>query len=222
MDDVNTGEDQSPLNLLVGEGKKFKTVEDLAKSKLAADDFINTLKTEKEGLESELTRLRVEVEKAKKTTTSETPNTTQSSVTEESLQALVDKVVSERERTKQRTINLSDAKKYLIDNFGDKAEDTLNDQAKSMGVTKEKLLEIASDTPALFKRLFPGTKSTTQDSTSGTTNTERLELNHTSDTSEYKSLSEARKKQGVGRFFSDPANWKKLVEAKKRELSQAS
>lgn len=216
MDEVN-GEDQSPLNSLVGEGKKFKTVEDLAKGKISSDAFIETLKREKEELESRLTSLQVEMEKQKKTS-SVTPNTTQS-VTEESIQALIDKSLSERERTTTRTRNLESAKKHLMDNFGERAEEHLQTQASSMGLTKEKLLEIASDTPAIFMRLFPVEKPKTQTTTSGTTNTETLEFNHNSDISEYKALTEARKKQGVGRFYSDPANWKKLVEAKKRELA---
>jgi hypothetical protein len=221
MDNVNLGEDQSPLSALVGEGKKYKTVEDLAKSRLEADRFIDTLKQEKNDLESRMTALQVEIEKQKKTTSPVTPNTPQS-VTEESLQALVDKALSDRERTVTRTRNLDDAKKYLMDNFGDRAEEILNSQATSMGISKDKLFEIASDTPVLFKRLFPSEKPKTQDPTSGTTNTEALEFNHTSETSEYKALSEARRKKGVGAFFSDPNNWKKLVEAKKKELSQAS
>jgi hypothetical protein len=217
MDDVN-GEDQSPLSELVGEGKKFKTVEDLARGKVSADHFIETLKREKEELESRLTGLQVEIEKRKKTENSVTPTTPQS-VTEESLQALIDKRLSEREATVTRTRNLENAKKHLMDNYGEKAEEVLVRQASSIGMTKEKLLEVASDTPALFMRLFPVEKPKNQNPTSGTTNTEALEFNQTSEVSEYKALSEARKKQGTGRFFSDPNNWKKLVEAKKRELA---
>lgn len=218
MDEVN-GEDQSPLNSLVGEGKKFKTVEDLAKGKISSDAFIETLKREKEELESRLTSLQVEMEKQKKTTSSVTPNTPQSITSEESIQALIDKSLSERERTTTRTRNLESAKKHLMDNFGERAEEHLQTQASSMGLTKEKLLEIASDTPAIFMRLFPVEKPKTQNPTSGNVNTETLEFNQNSDISEYKALTEARKKQGVGRFYSDPANWKKLVEAKKRELA---
>lgn len=220
MVDVN-GEDQSPLSELVGEGKKFKSVDDLAKGKVSADQFIETLKREKDELESKLTGLQVEIEKQKKTTV--TPTTTpQSSLTEESLQALIDKKLSEREVTATRTKNLDNAKKHLMDNYGEKAEEVLAKQASSIGVSKEKLFEIASDTPALFFRLFPVEKAKTQDSTSGTVGTESLELTNTSETSDYRALSEARKKMGVGKFFSDQSNWSKLVEAKKRELAEAS
>ena len=223
MDSV-TGEDQSPFDSLVGEGKKFKDKDALAKSVFHKDDFIETLKREKEELESRMTTLQVEIEKQKKTTGSVTPNTTQSGtskevVTEESIQALIEKVVSERETTATRTRNLQSAKKHLMDNFGERAEEHLQTQASSMGITKEKLLEIASDTPSIFMRLFPVDKPKTQNSTSGNVNTESLELNHTSDVSEYRALSDARKKMGVGNFFSDTSNWKKLIEAKKRELA---
>ena len=39
-----------PLQELVGEGKKFKSIEDLAKSKVEADRFIDKLKSENDAL----------------------------------------------------------------------------------------------------------------------------------------------------------------------------
>lgn len=57
--DVHEEVEESPLDLLVGEGKKFRTIEDLAKGKLEADRFIEQLK-------SELDELRKKSEEAEK------------------------------------------------------------------------------------------------------------------------------------------------------------
>jgi len=60
-DDVfstQTGDQTSKTSLeeLVGEGKKFKTVEDLAKGKLEADSFIAQLEGELKGVKGDLTK----------------------------------------------------------------------------------------------------------------------------------------------------------------------
>ena len=47
------GGEVNPLEQLVGEGKKYKSVEDLAKAYMNADQFIETLKTEKRQLEQD-------------------------------------------------------------------------------------------------------------------------------------------------------------------------
>ena len=43
----------NPIEELVGEGKKYRSVEDLAKAYKNADQFIETLKTEKRTLEEQ-------------------------------------------------------------------------------------------------------------------------------------------------------------------------
>lgn len=54
-DQLNT----DPLAELVGEGKKYATVEDLAKGALHAQQFIETLKVEKHGVETELEQAKL-------------------------------------------------------------------------------------------------------------------------------------------------------------------
>lgn len=223
MDSVK-GEDQSPIDLLVGEGKKYKTVEDLARSRIEADNFIETLKREKAEAAEARTKAEVELEKLRRgVQREESPNsnvaqsTTQ--LTEENLQALIDKSLQERERTTTRARNYETIKKHLMDAYGDQAEERLAKQASEMNTTSEKLFEIGSDNPALFTRLFPVNKPKTENYNHGGSNTEVAELNHSSDFSEYDSLREARKKQGLGKFYSDPANFRKLVAAKKQEMA---
>jgi hypothetical protein len=226
MDNVNQGTDQ--VSELVGEGKKYKSFAELEKAYLNASSFIDTLKNEKSEVEQRLTNLSVDMEKASKTNPAQ--NTTQQSshgssqgsqLTEDRIQSLIDNRLKEVETTRTRESNLNSAKKYLLDNFGDNFEDALNKQASEMGVTKEKLFEIASETPNVFKRLLPGTKPTTQDPTTpGSRNTEAADLSspNDGDLTEYQRLSKEAKKNPA-KFYRDANNWKKLLAAKQQEMS---
>ncbi len=75
-DDDDFEYDSDPVSKLVGEDKKFKSVEDLAKGKLEADQFIEKLLEEKRTLEEELKkRMTVEEILAQlNNKTSETPS----------------------------------------------------------------------------------------------------------------------------------------------------
>lgn len=224
--DNTTGEDQSsgnsPLSELVGEGKKYKTVEDLAKSRVEADNFIEQLKREKAEIEQRMTNLQVDAEKARQTTSTPAPKTSEQ-VSSENLQALIDKRIGEHEHSRIQSNNLDDAKNYLVQNFGSDAEGMLERQAKEMGVTKDYLFGIASDSPSLFKRMFPSKAPMTQNTTSGTQNTETAELQtNTQQPSGWDELREQRKKMGAGKFYNEPSNFQKLVAAKKAELQKAA
>ena len=221
MDNTN-GEDQSPLDQLVGEGKKYKTVEDLAKARIEADNFIEQLKREKAEVEQRLTDLRVDAEKARQTTSTPAPKTSEQ-VSSENLQALIDKRIGEYEHSRIQSNNLNDAKNYLVQNFGSDAEGMLEKQAKEMGVTKDYLFGIASDSPSLFKRMFPSKAPMTQNITSGTQNTEAAELQtNVQQSNSWDDLREQRKKMGTGKFYNDTSNFQKLVAAKKAELQKAA
>lgn len=219
MSENNMGTDQ--VSELVGEGKKYKSFAELEKAYLNASSFIDTLKNEKSEVEQRLTNLSVDMEKASKTNPAQNTTQQSSQLTEDRIQSLIDNRLKEVETTRTRESNLNSAKKYLLDNFGDNFEDALNKQASEMGVTKEKLFEIASETPSVFKRLLPGTKPTTQDPTTpGSRNTEAADLSdpHTGDLTEYQRLSKEAKKNPA-KFYRDANNWKKLLAAKQQEMS---
>src|SRR4029450_8159059 len=59
--DINVDPNKNYLEELVGEGKKFKTPEDLARGKAESDSFIERLQKELHGLRNELkSRLQLE------------------------------------------------------------------------------------------------------------------------------------------------------------------
>ena len=217
MDDTNTGEDQSPFSALVGENKKFKTAEDLAKGKVEADSFIERLQREKKEMEEELTRLRVQREVEAKTKQPETSATTQAP---SDVEALIERKLKEAKQTETRKANLQGAERFLTETYGDQAEKVLKDQAREMGIDTNRLLDLAADTPAVFKKLFAGTaKKMDPNATTGTQNTEAMDLSGPSgEVSEYRQLSQKRKEMGTSKFFGDPKNLQRLIDAKKKEL----
>src|SRR5690606_26975993 len=58
-----TTQEQAAIDLLVGEDKKYKTVEDLAKSRLEADEFIERLKRENAEMRGTLSEKEAEYER---------------------------------------------------------------------------------------------------------------------------------------------------------------
>ena len=221
MDDNTTGEDQSPFAALVGEGKKFKTPEELAKGKLEADSFIARLQEEKRQMEEELTRLRVQKEISNQETKTKQPDASATTQAPSDVEALIERKLKEAKQTEQRKSNLQAAERFLTEAYGDQAEKVLKDQAKDMGIDTSRLLDLAADTPAVFKKLFAGTpKKMEPSATTGTQNTETRELSGpTGEVSEYRELSDKRKKVGASNFFSDPKNLQSLIAAKKKELA---
>ena len=102
-DEKPTETTESPVTELVGEGKKYKTVDELAKAYKNADQFIETLKTEKRTVEEQyhdaLAKSRSVEEilaalNETKTTIVEKPTQTQVPV---DVRGEVDKVLAERE-----------------------------------------------------------------------------------------------------------------------------
>jgi hypothetical protein len=109
---------------LVGEGKKFKTVEDLAKSKVQADQFIEQLKTESAEMRRRLTELEASAGKSRtiedvlnavKGAQEEGGN--QSAISTEDILKAIDRRVSELDIAKARKANAEIAQAELLSRF---------------------------------------------------------------------------------------------------------
>jgi hypothetical protein len=164
-----TQAEQDLVSILVGEGKKYKDVNDLAKAYMSADDFIETLKKEnhelrgKANTEATLDTILERLQQQQNTVQADKPKNESLSVSE--LQKLVEQTVTGLDNNKQRQANLAKADKMLKEKFGDKAVDVYRSKASS-----EKLnavyMELASVDPDQFIALFVGgevTNNTTVD-----------------------------------------------------------
>lgn len=162
--------DPVTFDALVGEGKKYKTPDDLAKAKSEADRFIEQLKWEKqEALKTApqpapdrsqeiLDQLRVLAEArsrapepvTERQPTGEPERTAVKSLTEDD----VLRVLSERERKLQAQNNLNKVKDELVTKFGNNYGQVLKSLQDQMGVGAEFLDGIAAQSPAAFMKLI--------------------------------------------------------------------
>lgn len=184
-------QEASALAALVGEGKKYKTVDDLAKAYVHADTFIENIKRENSELKEDLTkRLSAEqiLEEIKKTgattSTNDQGDKTNPLLADESkLLNLVDKRIEDRKLGEIRTNNIMAADKAIKDMFGDKAVQVLQSKSIELGVPVKWFEDMAAQSPqALFTLLgIDGNKRSTAspNATRGTVNQETISHNPT-------------------------------------------
>ena len=211
------------LDQVVGDGKKYSSIEELAKGQQAGDTYINQLKDELSGLRGELDkRLTAEdmVQEIKrereelKANQSATENTTPQ-YNEEAVTELISKTFDQREGMKvsEANISLVDTKMKAL--YGtDKAQDVVASKAKEMNVSVQWLQDAAAQSPTAFFNIMgvstEGSKTVTPSATvSTTTNTAAVEQMNASNVQvdTWKSFEELRK--------SNPrAYWKPEVQQK--------
>jgi hypothetical protein len=170
------GQDTQPQGsflekLVEAKGENWRNPETLAKGKLEADGYIKNL-------EDQLAQMREDIKKQdyqneiliqlqnKATETSavktEEPNNntsvntqdTTGVVNEETLKSLVEKTLTEREKSNTVQQNLSQVDKELENSFGTEAEATVQKKAQELGMSMERLREIASESPTAFFTLI--------------------------------------------------------------------
>jgi hypothetical protein len=159
---------------LVGEGKKFKTVEDLARSIIHKDHFIDRLKGETEGLRTELnTRLTLEQYLDKmgmQNNQNQNSNNgrsddplnepkgdrtdTSSSLKPEDIERLIETKVTEREQQRIQSQNKADVQRKLVEAFGENYVPKLKETADALGLTPEVVDRMAAETPKALLRLL--------------------------------------------------------------------
>lgn len=144
----------SVLSNLVGEGKKFKTVEDLAKGKAEADAFIEKLKGEVDELRKELQAglsLKQAIQEVDKRGNQPESNVApKGSVDPSELPKLVNEMLEQRELEKVREANIKEADRQIVALFnGDrqKSKEFLEKKAAELGVGVNWLADMAATSP---------------------------------------------------------------------------
>lgn len=157
---------ESFVTQLVGEGKKFKTIEELAKGKVEADNHIGNITKTLDELRAELAKqdyaksLLEQMNKGSETkaeqppsnipSPSNTENTTQSA---SDIEALVEKALTEKERNRTVAQNIAVVGEEMEKQFGDKAAQILKSKSQELGMSMDKLKEIAAESPTAFFQL---------------------------------------------------------------------
>ena len=170
-DPGNENNDNNPFETLVGDGKKFKTPEDLAKAKIEADSFIDKLKGELQEMRTELqSRLTLEemMDKIKpQEPAGEMPTTTQqepgpSEAKEVNLQEEVRRLLSEEKSKEQRTQNIETVRSTLKERFGSDYNNRLRSLSQELSVSEKFLSDMAATSPQAFLRLVDSSNQSRQ------------------------------------------------------------
>lgn len=163
LDEPPVVDDKDYYTELVGDGKKFKTPQDLAKSKAEADAFIERLKTEQAGLRAELkTRVSLQEFMDKMNTTpqssatnQETPSTATGEEPKPITVADLDNILEQRDQQRKQVQNLDFTKQKLIEAWGPSYATELKKRAQDLGgLGPEFLDDLAKKQPNAFLKLL--------------------------------------------------------------------
>jgi len=178
-DTQQTQTKESFVDHLVGDGKKFRDIEALAKGKLEADKHISEITKTLDELRAELAKqdyaknLLEQMSKGSETGTEQPPPvTTSSSNTENTTQsasdfeALVEKVITAKEKSKTASQNISVVGEEMQKQYGDKTADVLKAKSLELNMSLDRLKEIAAESPTAFFQLIGVKKMGEKTSTS--------------------------------------------------------
>ena len=164
--EVKTETPKDLLSELVGEGKKFKTIEDLAQGKLQSDIHIKRLEEEARELREKVAAAKsvedvLEAIKAKAALEDNPPKKDDpddkvlpsSGITAEQVAKIVAEQLKGSETAKQKEANRLKANELMKQMFGDKAKEKFEAKATSPEL-RATLVQLAEVNPADFVSLF--------------------------------------------------------------------
>lgn len=153
------------LEELVGEGKKFKSVDDLAKGKAESDAYIALMTKKMDELRADYLKARDEntataklqdlidrLEKRNEDIDSNTPNAEEdkSGLKLEDIESLFSNKLSEYERMKKETENFNSVQAKLKEVHGDNYARFLSQQMETLGLNKEDIDQMARQKPQVL------------------------------------------------------------------------
>jgi hypothetical protein len=154
---------------LVGEDKKFKDIQALARSKVEADNFIESLKKQNQELTQELTsrlnmqdfldQLKAQQQPgnppaAPSPTPATTETTESTALRPEDIQAMLETTLTKREKERRTSENLGRVKAELQQKFGPSYAETVRRRAQELSVGEGFLNSLAAEAPAAFLSLI--------------------------------------------------------------------
>lgn len=159
-------DDSNPLENLVGEGKKFKSVEDLARGKLESDRFIAQMQQEQRELREELNKRatveevlrRIEETRQKRPDPDEddTPDSDDGnrSVDMSAIEKLVESKFNEAQSEAEKRRNVLSVKETLKQRFGPNYQQVVDEKLKEMDVGRDWANGLAATQPKAFLNLM--------------------------------------------------------------------
>lgn len=172
-DDQPTDENKDYLKELVGEGRKFKSEQDLAKSKIESDNYIKILEKKLDQFRDDYLKLdeeykaRESLQELKDQIDKRTlgPSSNNQPIVKDrdnqppsidlkDIENLVSNKLQEHEVTKRQQENLNIVKNKLVEHFGTKYQGVVKEQLADLGLSETRFQELAREAPnALFRTL---------------------------------------------------------------------
>lgn len=222
----DSGTADDPVALLVGEGKKFKTIQDMARGKLASDEHIQRLEIENKALKEvaegsgtavldRVSELLAKVN-GQSATTQVSNQSKPESLTEEQVRAILHR---EQERSKVDG-NISKFNEVVTKTFGEKAEETMRSKIASLGISGETFNRIVAENPESAMNLV-GLKpvgNVASGASQGTVNTAALLGNQ--DTSRKNHAYYQKLRKELGADFFKPEIQSEMISERKRQGSE--
>lgn len=176
---TTSGKDGSVFADLVGEGKKFKDPESLAKGKVESDAFIQKLQDENKGLVEELEALKKNGDKSattqnlieeirKSLAVNKDGAKEQPSLDDETLTKKIREAIKGETAEQTRSRNREQGNSLVLQKVGgdvEAARTYVAERAKALDTTVEKLRELSEENPKLFAEVL-SLKSSVGDSAS--------------------------------------------------------
>lgn len=168
--DTDLEQDKDYVTELVGDGKKFKSIEDLAKGKVQSDRFITNLQTELAELRADLkarttfeellTNMNSNTKTPDPARTNATPllgdgdegNAT-AGLTAEQIEEMVNRRLSAAEQTRVESQNFTYVQEKLREKFGENFSTQLKQTAAEMGLDPAYLNQLAKTQPKVLLKL---------------------------------------------------------------------
>jgi len=185
--------------LVETKGENWRDPETLAKGKLEADGYIKNLEDQLVQMREDMKKQDYQADllaqlqnKATETTTVnngesnnnngsiDTQNTT-GVVDEDTLKSLVEKTLTQREKNSTVQQNLSQVDKELESSFGTEAAATVQKKAEELGMSMDRLRDIASESPSAFFTLIGQPEKTFSPMVQGSVRTEGVNMQASAD-----------------------------------------
>jgi len=185
--------------LVETKGENWRDPETLAKGKLEADGYIKNLEDQLVQMREDMKKQDYQADllaqlqnKATETTTVnngesnnnngsiDTQNTT-GVVDEDTLKSLVEKTLTQREKNSTVQQNLSQVDKELESSFGTEAAATVQKKAEELGMSMDRLRDIASESPSAFFTLIGPPEKTFSPMVLGSVRTEGVNMQASAD-----------------------------------------
>jgi len=192
-------QDSFVQKLVEAKGENWKDPEVLAKGKLEADGYIQELETQLNSMREDLSKqdyakslLDQLQNKAAESTTANiampknnigdtSDGNTNPNLSEEDLKSLVERTLTERDKDSVIKQNLSLVNEEMEKSYGTDASAKIQDKAKELGLTLERMQEIAAESPTAFFNLIGEPKKNFKPMVQGSVRTEGVNMQASSE-----------------------------------------